>query len=157
MGSKCSHFHITKKWLFILIPNGFNSHWLIIVWIISFRAANWLFLNAFNPSTSFSWHSSVKKIFLKQIIIRCKLLLLKSRGLLNSSLLTTFRIRSWWKNHRPGLFFSCFVFKCQLNALYLWKWKCYSLSHVLLFVTLWTVAYQAPLSMGFSRQEYWSG
>ena len=26
-----------------------------------------------------------------------------------------------------------------------------------LFVTLWTVARQAPLSMGFSRQEYWSG
>ena len=32
-----------------------------------------------------------------------------------------------------------------------------SLSHVLLFVTPWTVAYQAPRSMGFSRQEYWSG
>ena len=30
-------------------------------------------------------------------------------------------------------------------------------SHVLLFVTPWTVAHQAPLSMGFSRQEYWSG
>ena len=30
-------------------------------------------------------------------------------------------------------------------------------SHVWLFVTLWTVACQAPLSMGFSRQEYWSG
>ena len=30
-------------------------------------------------------------------------------------------------------------------------------SRVRLFVTLWTVAYQAPLSMGFSRQEYWSG
>ena len=30
-------------------------------------------------------------------------------------------------------------------------------SHVLLFVTLWTVARQAPLSMGFSRREYWSG
>ena len=29
-------------------------------------------------------------------------------------------------------------------------------SHVQLFVTLWTVAHQAPLSMGFSRQEYWS-
>ena len=29
-------------------------------------------------------------------------------------------------------------------------------SHVWLFVTLWTVACQAPLSMGFSRQEYWS-
>ena len=30
------------------------------------------------------------------------------------------------------------------------------LSPVLLFVTLWTVAHQAPLSMEFSRQEYWS-
>ena len=32
-----------------------------------------------------------------------------------------------------------------------------SLSHVRLFVTQWTVARQLPLSMGFSRQEYWSG
>ena len=31
------------------------------------------------------------------------------------------------------------------------------LSRVQLFGTLWTVARQAPLSMGFSRQEYWSG
>ena len=30
-------------------------------------------------------------------------------------------------------------------------------SHVWLFATLWTIAYQAPLSIGFSRQEYWSG
>ena len=30
-------------------------------------------------------------------------------------------------------------------------------SRVRLFVTPWTVAYQAPPSMGFSRQEYWSG
>ena len=30
-------------------------------------------------------------------------------------------------------------------------------SRVQLFATLWTVACQAPLSMGFSRQEYWSG
>ena len=32
-----------------------------------------------------------------------------------------------------------------------------SLSHVRLFETPWTVAHQAPPSMGFSRQEYWSG
>ena len=31
------------------------------------------------------------------------------------------------------------------------------LSPVRLFVTPWTVAHQAPLSMGFPRQEYWSG
>ena len=35
--------------------------------------------------------------------------------------------------------------------------KVKSLSHVQLFATPWTVAYQAPPSMGFSRQEYWSG
>ena len=37
------------------------------------------------------------------------------------------------------------------------KVKVKSLSRVQLFATLWTVAYQAYLSMGFSRQEYWSG
>ena len=40
-----------------------------------------------------------------------------------------------------------------------WKWKVKmkSLSHVRLVATPWTAAYQAPLPMGFSRQEYWSG
>ena len=33
----------------------------------------------------------------------------------------------------------------------------YSLRRVQLFATPWTVAYQAPLSMGFPKQEYWSG
>ena len=35
--------------------------------------------------------------------------------------------------------------------------KVKSLSHVRLLATPWTAAYQAPLSMGFARQEYWSG
>ena len=40
-----------------------------------------------------------------------------------------------------------------------WKWKLKvkSLSRVRLFSTPWTAAFQAPPSMGFSRQEYWSG
>ena len=40
-----------------------------------------------------------------------------------------------------------------------WKWKVKrkSLSHVWFFATPWTAAHQAPPSMGFSRQEYWSG
>ena len=38
-----------------------------------------------------------------------------------------------------------------------WKWKVKSLSHVRPSATSWTAAFQAPLSMGFSRQEYWSG
>ena len=40
-----------------------------------------------------------------------------------------------------------------------WKWKVKvkSPNHVRLLATPWTAAYQAPPSMGFSRQEYWSG
>ena len=40
-----------------------------------------------------------------------------------------------------------------------WKWKVKLklLSRVRLLTTPWTAAYQAPPSMGFSRQEYWSG
>ena len=38
-----------------------------------------------------------------------------------------------------------------------WKVKVKSLSRVWLFASPWTAAHQAPQSMGFSRQEYWSG
>ena len=38
-----------------------------------------------------------------------------------------------------------------------WKVKVKSLSRVWLLATPWTAAHQAPPSMGFSRQEYWSG
>ena len=60
-----------------------------------------------------------------------------------------------------------------MNSIFTWRWniswvhsdtsvlkvkvKMKSLSRVRLFATPWTVAYQASLSMGFSRQEYWSG
>ena len=49
---------------------------------------------------------------------------------------------------------------CEVCCIYVTYNACCMpnhLSHVQLFVTLWTVACQAPLSMGFSRQEYWSG
>ena len=45
----------------------------------------------------------------------------------------------------------------SFSSAWKWKMKVKSLSHVWLFATPWTVAYQAPPSMGFSRQEYWSG
>ena len=58
--------------------------------------------------------------------------------------------RSW----RKRFYFeqSCTQLKYELE-----KWQCKSLSSVQLCATPWTVALQAPLSMGFSRQEYWSG
>ena len=45
----------------------------------------------------------------------------------------------------------------RISLFYILKVKGKSLSRVRLFVTPWTVAYQASPSMGFSRQEYWSG
>ena len=42
------------------------------------------------------------------------------------------------------------------KPLFCRKTKVESLSHVQLFATPWTVAYQALMSLGFSRQEYWS-
>ena len=44
-----------------------------------------------------------------------------------------------------------------MNTFVLVKVKVKSLSCVWLFATPWTAAYQAPLSMGFSKQECWSG
>ena len=35
--------------------------------------------------------------------------------------------------------------------------SCSTVCNARLYATLWTVTHQAPLSMGFSRQEYWSG
>ena len=57
---------------------------------------------------------------------------------------------------------NCLVFLKSSVCVCVCVWVCGCvcvcvLSHVQLFVTSWTVARQAPLSTGFSRQEYWSG
>ena len=68
----------------------------------------------------------------------------------------------WWRtkaqNHRTGSSLSSLPF--HTYHFYYWKLCLFVLrcfSRVWLFVTLWTIVHQAPLSMGFSRQEYWSG
>ena len=64
------------------------------------------------------------------------------------------RLRQPWdspgKNTGVGCYFllQCMTVKSESEV---------TLSHVQLFATPWTVALQAPLSMGFSRQEYWNG
>ena len=84
----------------------------------------------------------------------------------------------WWSSRLlpcPGYYKECcdehwgmhVSFNSGFLGVYAQKWGCWvvwqfwsevnSLSHVRLFATAWTVASQAPLSMGFSRQEYWSG
>ena len=53
--------------------------------------------------------------------------------------------------------FDWFLKECKNKTTSPAKVKVKSLSRVRLFATPWTVAYEAPPSMGFSRQEYWSG
>ena len=59
----------------------------------------------------------------------------------------------------PGIFQARTLEWVAISFSNAWKWKMKvkSLSHVRLLGTPWTAAYQAPPSMGFSRQEYWSG
>ena len=59
----------------------------------------------------------------------------------------------------PGIFQARTLEWVAISFSNAWKWKVKvkSLSRVRLLATPWTAAHQAPLSMGFSRQEYWSG
>ena len=73
-------------------------------------------------------------------------------------------VRNYWRTYGKGLFWSepakaAAAVSSALcpTGLSLEKRKCWSLSRVQLLATLWTIAHQAPLSKGFSRQEYWSG
>ena len=58
----------------------------------------------------------------------------------------------------PGIFQARTLEWVAISFSNAWKWKVKvkSLSCVWLFATPWTAAYQAPPSMGFSRQEYWN-
>ena len=61
------------------------------------------------------------------------------------------RLHRPWDSPGKNIGVCChFLLQCM-------KGKMKSLNRVQLLATRWTAAYQAPLSMGFSRQEYWSG
>ena len=59
----------------------------------------------------------------------------------------------------PGILQARILEQVAISFFNAWKWKVTvkSLSRARLLVTPWTAPHQAPLSMGFSRQEYWSG
>ena len=73
----------------------------------------------------------------------------------------TLKTLCWMKdaNHKGlhTVWLKTFIQNVQNGPIYGWvKWV-KSLSCVQLFATPWTIAYQTPRSMGFSRHEYWSG
>ena len=61
--------------------------------------------------------------------------------------------------HFPGILQARTLDWVAISFSNAWKWKVKvkSLSRVRLLATPWTAAHQAPPSVGFSRQEYWSG
>ena len=69
----------------------------------------------------------------------------------------TFTLLTWPFGARKLKFdVQCICFFSVVLYVYI-RSEVNSLSHVRLFATPWTVAYRAPPSVGFSRQEYWSG
>ena len=67
---------------------------------------------------------------------------------------------NWGLLHGRWILYQLSYQGSPINCIGVLSWilkKCWFLSHVWLFVSPWTIARQAPLSMGFSRQEYWSG
>ena len=64
-----------------------------------------------------------------------------------------------WGSPVPGILQARTVEWVAISFSKAWKWKVKvrSLSHVQSSATPWTAVYQAPLSMGFSRQKYYSG
>ena len=56
----------------------------------------------------------------------------------------------WSQSHMKGVFISMLMLLLCMHML-----SCFS--HVPLFATPWAITHQVPLSMEFSRQEYWSG
>ena len=64
-----------------------------------------------------------------------------------------------WDSTVPGILQARTLEWVAISFSITWKWKVKvkSLSRVWLFATPWTAAHQPPPSMGFSRQEYWSG
>ena len=68
------------------------------------------------------------------------------------------KTQQWPQDWKRSVFFLFLIFFCNINTfIYFLKVKVKSLSRVRLFSTPWIVTHQVPLSMGFPRQEYWSG
>ena len=103
--------------------------------------------NHFKGRSSFSWIAPWSHIIESQ----------KSSSLPSFCPVLSPSIRAGSVSSSSGIIPFLFLISHLCSWFLLKKVKVKSLSRVRLFATPWTVAYQAPPSMGFSRQEYWSG
>ena len=131
----CAFYCLTIFFLFIFY-NTFK-HWLV----------------PFPPIVLFLWN------FLSFLFCLFSLLAAAAKSLQSCPTLWDLKDRSPPGSPVPGILQARTLEWVAMSFSSAWKWKVKvkSLSHVWLFATTWTAAYQAPPFMGFSRQEYWSG
>ena len=82
------------------------------------------------------------------------LLVERDRLVLWSECVLSHKVTCWIPNLQCDCIWSWGLYGCNYGGMCV---RICMLSHVQFFAAPWTVAHQAPLSMGFSRQEYWSG
>ena len=133
--------------------------YLFITWKLS-RGINWTLINLRSLGLLVDnslWVSYISESFAETLMIFLSSLAIFSKMSLEQP---PCQIELLSLEQRMGLL------TVQLNKCNVFLWSngwiaclcvCQLLSLVWLFATPWTVAHQAPLSMGFSRQEYWSG
>ena len=128
-----------------------NSH--LQMWVLMFRNSL-IHISSFDTTDEFDWW-----VQLGYIIPKLSLLLLLSKSLQLCPTLCDPIDGSPPGSPVPGILQARTLEWGAISFSNAWKWKVKvkSLSRVQLFATPWTAAYQAPSSMGFSRQEYWSG
>ena len=154
----CSDFGTPKSslTLFPLFPHLFTMKWwdqivmIFVFWMLSFK-----------PTSSLSSFTFIKRLFSSSLLsaIRvvssaCLRLLIFLPAILIPAC-SNFQI--YHKTVLTIMFYITPLIQILLNL----KWSCLAFlscfSRIQLFVILWTVTHRALLSMGFPRQEYWSG
>ena len=125
--------------------------------ILQARTLEWV---AISFSIAWKWKVKVKSLFLSFLNCTCYLLIYQIRSVAQSCPTLCDPIDSSPSGSAiPGILQARTLKWVATSFSIAWKWKVKvkSLSCILLVATPWTEAYQAPPSMGFSRQEYWSG
>ena len=140
----------TAAWSFCLQQSP-GSGVLRLTWLVQANLGFSLFWLTYYPL--------IKDLYMKKSLYLCHIPLVR-RGPQRP---LTLKGRVWLRAHLG--YICCNILKWRCTCLLLLsivqsevKWsEVKSLSRVWLFATPWTLAYQDPQSMGFSRQEYWSG
>ena len=137
---------VAGLWIFI------EMKWLYYSWWTWTRTIEDICLPIYGYLHTFLWSPGVSKLAWPSSVPRGQWLGLKGRTESNDPIVSWVRFCSSLSPMPPPSLstgsVTLFSYTVKVKK---------SLSHVRLFATPWTVARQPPLSMGFSRQEYWSG